>query len=181
VCLLPHRLLSLRLGRVGLRSLDEIARRRGISRSEAARQAIAETAERERRRNGLAAEAAALAKDPAYVREARQVVALMEELRGRGDVHEVELPRVQHRRRFAVIVQADDLLALSTVVVCPTSTSTPPASFHPEVTIGDERTRIMCEMVGAIDVRALGSQIAHPTFDEMRSVDDALELVLDLR
>jgi len=65
-----------------LHSLDEIARRRGISRSEAARQAIAETAERERRRAGLAAEAAALAKDPAYVREARQVAALMEELRG---------------------------------------------------------------------------------------------------
>jgi len=65
-----------------LRSLDEIARRRGISRSEAARQAIAETAERERRRTGLAAEAAALANDPAYVREARQVAALMEVLRG---------------------------------------------------------------------------------------------------
>ena len=76
--------LSLRLGRDGLRSLDEIARRRGISRSEAARQAIAETAERERRRTGLAAEAAALAKDPAYVREARQVAALMDALRGSG-------------------------------------------------------------------------------------------------
>jgi len=103
----------------------------------------------------------------------------------RGDVHEIKLPRgrghVQHGRRFAVIVQADDLLALSTIVVCPTSASTPPASFHPEVTIGDERTRIMCEMVGAVDARTLGSQIARPTFDEMRSVDDALELVLDLR
>ena len=102
----------------------------------------------------------------------------------RGDVHEIKLPRgrgrVQHSRRFAVIVQADDLLALSTIVVCPTSTSTPPASFHPEVTIGDEPTRIMCEMVGAVDARALGSQIAHLTFDEMRNVDDALELVLDL-
>lgn len=76
--------LSLRLGRDGLRSLDEIARRRGISRSEAARQAIAETAERERRRTGVAAEAAALANDPAYVREARQIAALMEELRGSG-------------------------------------------------------------------------------------------------
>ena len=55
-----------------------------MSRAEAARQAIAETAERERRRNGLAAEAAALAKDPAYVREAREVAALMERLRGSG-------------------------------------------------------------------------------------------------
>lgn len=103
----------------------------------------------------------------------------------RGDVHEITLPRargrVQHGRRFAVIVQADALLALSTVVVCPTSTSTPAASFHPEATIGDERTRIMCEMVGAVDARALGGLIAHLTLDEMRSVDDALELILDLR
>lgn len=103
----------------------------------------------------------------------------------RGDVHEITLPRgrghVQHDRRFAVIVQADDLLALSTVVVCPTSTSTPHASFHPEVTIGDEQTRIMCEMVGAVDARALGSRVAHLTLDEMRGVDDALELVLALR
>lgn len=74
--------LSLRLGRDGMRALDEIARRRGVTRAEAARQAIAETAERERRRRGLAAEAAALVKDPGYVREAREVAALMEQLRG---------------------------------------------------------------------------------------------------
>ncbi len=74
--------VSLRLGREGMRALDEIARRRGVSRAEAARQAIAETAERERRRKGLAAEAEALAMDPEYVREAREVAALMEQLRG---------------------------------------------------------------------------------------------------
>jgi hypothetical protein len=62
--------------------LEEIARRRGVSRSEAARQAIAETAERERRRTGLAAETRRLMKDEAYVCEAREVAALMEELRG---------------------------------------------------------------------------------------------------
>lgn len=76
--------LSLRLGRDGLRALDEIARRRGVTRAEAARQAIAETAERERRRAGLAAEARRLAQDSAYVREAREVAALMEQLRGPG-------------------------------------------------------------------------------------------------
>ena len=74
--------LSLRLGSDGLRALDEIARRRGISRSEAARRAIAETADRERRRAGLAAEARRLMNDEAYVREAREVAALMEDLRG---------------------------------------------------------------------------------------------------
>jgi predicted transcriptional regulator len=76
--------LSLRLGHDGLRELDEIARRRGITRAEAARQAIAETAERERRRRGLAAEARALMKDRGYVREAREVAELMEQLRGPG-------------------------------------------------------------------------------------------------
>jgi mRNA interferase MazF len=102
----------------------------------------------------------------------------------RGDVHAIALPRrrghAQHGRRFAVVVQADDLLSLSTTVVCPTSTATRPASFHPEIQLGDEPTRVMCEMVGAIDATALGEHVGHLTVDEMRAVDDALELVLDL-
>jgi predicted transcriptional regulator len=73
--------LSLRLGPDGLSALDEIARRRGITRAEAARRAIAETAKRERRRADLAAEARRLMQDRAYVREAREVALLMEELR----------------------------------------------------------------------------------------------------
>jgi hypothetical protein len=74
--------LSLRLGREGINALEEIAHRRGISRAEAARQAITETAQRERRRTGLAAEARALMQDERYVSEAQDVVNLMEELRG---------------------------------------------------------------------------------------------------
>ena len=74
--------VSLRLGQDGLRALNEIAQHRGVSRAEAARQAIAETAQRERRRIDLAAEARQLMRDEAYVREAREVAALMEELRG---------------------------------------------------------------------------------------------------
>jgi mRNA interferase MazF len=102
----------------------------------------------------------------------------------RGDVRAIALPRrrghEQHGRRYAVVVQADDLLALSTVIICPTSTSTPPASFHPEIELDDQTTRVMCEMVGAVDARALGEHFRHLTLDEMRTVDDALELVLDL-
>ena len=103
----------------------------------------------------------------------------------RGDVHTITLPRgrgrVQHGRRFAVIVQTDDLLALSTVVICPTSASAPPASFHPEIDLGGEPTRVLCEMVGAIDARNLGDHAAHLGYDELRAVDDALLLVLGLR
>jgi hypothetical protein len=53
-----------------------------LSRAEAARQAITETAERERRRIGLAAEARRLMQNDDYVREAHEVADLMETLRG---------------------------------------------------------------------------------------------------
>jgi len=102
----------------------------------------------------------------------------------RGDVHEIKLPKgrghVQHGPRYAVVVQADDLLSLSTIVICPTSTSAPPASFHPEISIGDSPTRVLCEMVGAVDIRTIGEQIAHLSIDELRAIDESLELVLDL-
>ncbi|MHB8490903.1 MAG: type II toxin-antitoxin system PemK/MazF family toxin [Solirubrobacteraceae bacterium] len=101
----------------------------------------------------------------------------------RGDVHRVKLPggrgRVQEGRRYAVIVQADDLLSLSTIVICPTSRSAFPASFHPQITIEDEPTQVLCEMVGAVDARALGKRIGHLAHDELRAVEDALMLVLD--
>jgi hypothetical protein len=74
--------LSLRLGRDGLSALEEIARHRGVSRAEAARQAIAETAARERRRSGLVAEVRRLIDDPAYISEAHEVAGMMEEMRG---------------------------------------------------------------------------------------------------
>lgn len=102
----------------------------------------------------------------------------------RGDVHAIKLPRrsghVQHGSCYAIIVQADDLLALSTAIVCPTSSSTPPATFHPEIVLEGQPTRVLCEMVGAIDATRLGDHVGHLSLDELGSVDDALGLVLDL-
>jgi mRNA interferase MazF len=102
----------------------------------------------------------------------------------RGDVHAIKLPskrgHVQQGRRYAVIVQADDLLALSTVVVCPTSRSAFSASFHPQIDLRGQPTQVLCEMAGAVDARALGKRVAHLTLEERRAVDDALLLVLDL-
>lgn len=102
----------------------------------------------------------------------------------RGDVYEIELPRkrghVQGGRRYAVVVQADDLLALSTIVICPTSRSAFSASFHPSVLIDGQATQVLCEMVGAVDARGLGAHVGHLTHDELRAVEDAVLLVLDL-
>jgi mRNA interferase MazF len=102
----------------------------------------------------------------------------------RGDVYEIKAPskrgHVQSGRRYAVVVQADDLLSLSTAVICPTSRSAFSASFHPEVVIGDQPTQVLCEMIGAADVRALGEHVGHLAYDELRAVEDAVLLVLDL-
>jgi mRNA interferase MazF len=102
----------------------------------------------------------------------------------RGDVHEIALPRrrghVQHGGRYAVVVQADDLLALSTVIVCPTSRSALAASFRPAIAVAGQETRVLCEMTRAVDVRSLGDRIGHLSIEEIASVDDALELVLAL-
>lgn len=38
----------------------------------------------------------------------------------------------------------------------------------------------LCEMVGAVHARALGERIGHLAHEELRAVDEALLLVLDL-
>lgn len=72
-------------------------------------------------------------------------------------------------------------MALSTVVICPTSQSAQAASFHPEVEVNGEKTRVLCEMVRAIDARKLGDCVGHLSLDEISAVDDALKLVLEQR
>ena len=47
--------------------------------------------------------------------------------------------------RFAVIVQADEFLDLSTTLVAPTSTSARPASFRPAIIVDRRETRVLVE------------------------------------
>lgn len=102
----------------------------------------------------------------------------------RGDVYSVNLKRgrgrVRHGHRYGVIVQADELVALSTVVVCPTSESASPASFRPEVEVLEVKTQVLCEMATALDARSLGERVDHLSLDDLAAVDDALGLVFDL-
>lgn len=103
----------------------------------------------------------------------------------RGDVHRFRLPRgvghEQHGNRFAVVVQADEFLPRSVVIVAPTSRSARPASFRPEAEIDGESTRVLVEQIGAVDARRLGELVGHLTHEELWGVDEALVAVLDLR
>jgi mRNA interferase MazF len=102
----------------------------------------------------------------------------------RGEVYRLRLPRrgghEQHGPRYAVLVQADELLGLSTVLVAPTSQSVRAASFRPEVEIAGQPTRVMVEQVRALDMRRLDDFQGHLSAGEMREVDEALALVLAL-
>lgn len=102
----------------------------------------------------------------------------------RGDIYRVKLPsrggHEQHGPRYAVLVQADELLGLSTVLVAPTSRSVQAASFRPEVKIAGQRTRVMVEQLRVLDVRRLDDFEGHLSASEMRGVDEALSLVLAL-
>lgn len=73
-----------------------------------------------------------------------------------------------------------DVLPLSTWLVAPTSTSASPASFRPEIRLGSHLTRVLAEQTAAVDPSRLGEQAGHLSFDEMRQVEAALRVVLEL-
>lgn len=102
----------------------------------------------------------------------------------RGDVHRFRLPRgvghEQHGERYGVILQANEFLPRSVVMVAPTSTSARPASFRPEARVEGNVTRVLVEQLGAVDAQRLGDLVGHLTHEEMWGIDEALVTVLGL-
>lgn len=76
-----------------------------------------------------------------------------------------------------MIVQADEFLALSTVLVSPTSTSARPASFRPAITLDGTQTRILVEQTTVVDPERLGHSAGRLDAGELQSVDEALALI----
>jgi mRNA interferase MazF len=102
----------------------------------------------------------------------------------RGDIHRLRAPkdvrgREQQGARFAVIVQADDLM-LSTLLVAPTSRSAVARSFRPTISIGGEPTQVLIEQTSAVAPERLGELVGRVSHDEMVAINDALRLALEL-
>jgi mRNA interferase MazF len=77
-------------------------------------------------------------------------------------------------------VQADEFLNLSTVIVAPTSTSARPTSFRPAIAIEGHVTHVLVEQTTVVDPLRLGVSAGHLALEELRAVDEALTLILDL-
>ncbi len=94
-------------------------------------------------------------------------------LPARGTGHE------QRGRRYAVVLQPE-WLTLSSWTVAFTSTSARPTSFRPSVIVAGVDTMVMCDQLATVDLQRLKEPAGALTLDEMRRVDEALALVLDL-
>jgi mRNA interferase MazF len=103
----------------------------------------------------------------------------------RGELFRLPAPRAARGReqrgtRYAVVVQADELLGLSTVLVSPTSTRARAATFRPAIEIGGTPTRVLVEQTSIVDPERLGAPAGRLDPAELRAVDEALALVLGL-
>lgn len=103
----------------------------------------------------------------------------------RGEIFRLPAPRATRGReqrgtRYAVVVQADEFLALSTVLISPTSASARAASFRPTITLDGTRTRILVEQTTVVDPERLGRSAGRLDADESQSVDEALALIFGI-
>ncbi len=103
----------------------------------------------------------------------------------RGEVFRLPSPssargHEQRGARYAVVVQADEFLHLSTTIVAPTSTSALPASFRPPIMLAGTETRVLVEQTTVVDPQRLGRSAGRLETKELRAVDEALALVLGL-
>jgi len=102
----------------------------------------------------------------------------------RGEIYRVRTPKgeghEQQGVRYGVVVQADELLPRSVVIVAPTSVSARSASFRPEIAVAGDTTRVLVEQLGAVDAQRLGDRVGYLSADELWSIDDALLTVLGL-
>jgi mRNA interferase MazF len=102
----------------------------------------------------------------------------------RGDVVRLLAPRRarghEQGGRPGVVVQADELLDLSTVLIAPTSRSATAATFRPTIELAGTPTRILTDQLRVIDAQAVKEGLGHLSHGEMAALDDALALVLGL-
>jgi mRNA interferase MazF len=103
----------------------------------------------------------------------------------RGEIFRLPSPRKprgheQRGARYAVVVQADEFLGLSTVLVSPTSTVARRASFRPSIALEEVPTHVLVEQTTVVDRTRLGRSAGRLEASELQAVDQALALLFGL-
>ena len=88
--------------------------------------------------------------------------------------------REQRGARYAIVVQADDLLGLSTVLIAPTSAKARVATFRPLIQLRGTQTGVLVEQTTVVDPQRLGDSAGRLDAAEIEAVDAALRLLLAL-
>lgn len=88
--------------------------------------------------------------------------------------------REQRGRRYAVVVQPDEVAWLTTVVVVPTSSNAQPAIFRPEVTVRGRRTGLLTDQVSTVDRSRVGRSSGRLSPAELQELDESLKRILGL-
>ena len=101
----------------------------------------------------------------------------------RGEIFRLPAPGAprgheQRGARYAVVVQADEFLDLSTTLISPTSPGARAATFRPSITVSGQETRVLVEQTTVVDPERLGRFAGRLDADELRAVDEALMLML---
>ncbi len=79
-----------------------------------------------------------------------------------------------------MVVQADEVAWLTTVVVVPTSSNAQPAIFRPEVTVRGRRTRLLTDQVSTVDRSRVGRSLGRLSPAELQELDESLKRILGL-
>ena len=103
----------------------------------------------------------------------------------RGEVYRLRIPRdprghEQRGARFGIVVQAEELLPLSTVLISPTSASAAPATFRPVIDVDGSPTRVLVEQTTAVSRERLGDSYGVLSASELAEVDSALAMLFGL-
>jgi mRNA interferase MazF len=103
----------------------------------------------------------------------------------RGEIVRLAAPRgarghEQRGGRPGVVVQSEELLGLSTVLIAPTSRSAAAATFRPTIAIAGTSTHVLTDQLRVVDTRAIRGSLGRLDHAELAAVDDALALVLGL-
>ena len=103
----------------------------------------------------------------------------------RGDIFRLPAPRAvrgveQRGARFCVVVQANEFLPFSSVLVAPTSTRARAASFRPVIAIDGLATAVLVEQTTVVDPERLGRFAGRLAAEEVRALDESLQLILGL-